>query len=327
MTMRMLNSLMAATALTAAGSLAVTAETWDLPLAYPATNFHSVNAAEFGACVTAATAGSVEVVTHPNGSLFAGNDIMRAVQTGQAPIGERLISAHQNQNPMFGIDSIPFLATSFDDHERLWEAAGPAVAEILAEQNLVYLYSVAWPPQGLYFKREINSVADMNGIRFRAYNAATARLAELTGMRPVQIEAAELSQALATGVAESFISSGATGYDSQVWESLTHFYEVDAWLPRNIVFANKDAWDGLDDATRAAIQDCAAQAKAAGLEKSKEFTGRTLEGLRSNGMIVQRASDELMEGLREVGATMTEEWLQSAGDTGRAVIEAYRGGN
>jgi TRAP-type C4-dicarboxylate transport system substrate-binding protein len=228
---------------------------------------------------------------------------------------------------MFGIDSIPFLATSFEDHERLWEAAGPAVAEILDEQNLVYLYSVAWPPQGLYFKREINSVADMDGIRFRSYNTATARLAELTNMRPVQIEAAELSQALATGVAESFISSGATGYDSQVWESLTHFYEVDAWLPRNIIFANKQAWEALDDGTQAAIQECAATAKASGLEKSRAYTNFTLDGLREGGMIVQRASDELMDGLREIGATMTDEWLESAGDTGRAVIEAYRSGN
>jgi TRAP-type C4-dicarboxylate transport system substrate-binding protein len=325
--MRTIHTLMAATALTAVTAAAVQAETWDMPMAYPATNFHTQNAAEFGACVTEATGGAIEIVTHPNGSLFAGNDIKRAVQTGQAPIGERLISAHQNEDPLFGLDSIPFLATSFEEHERLWAAAAPAVAELLDSQNLVYLYSVAWPPQGLYFKREVNSVADMEGIRFRSYNNATARLAELTGMRPVQIEAAELSQALATGVAESFISSGATGFDSQVWESLTHFYEVDAWLPRNIVFANKQAWEALDEATQTAIRDCAATAKAAGLEKSMDFTGRTLQGLRDNGMIVQRASDELMEGLREIGATMTEEWLATAGDTGRAVIEAYRSGN
>ncbi len=325
--MRTIHTLMAATALTTVTAAALQAETWDMPLAYPATNFHSENAADFGACVTEATAGSIEVVTHPNGSLFAGNDIKRAVQTGQAPIGERLISAHQNENPMFGIDSIPFLATSFEDHERLWEVAGPAVAEILDAQNLVYLYSVAWPPQGLYFKREINSVADMDGIRFRSYNTATARLAELTKMSPVQIEAAELSQALATGVAESFISSGATGYDSQVWESLTHFYEVDAWLPRNIIFANKQAWEALDGDSQAAIQDCAATAKAAGLERSIAYTNFTLDGLRTGGMIVQRASDELMDGLREIGATMTDEWLVSAGETGQAVIEAYRSGN
>ncbi|MFN3938487.1 MAG: TRAP transporter substrate-binding protein [Gemmobacter sp.] len=316
--------LLAATALTAAGASAALAEKWDMPLAYPATNFHSVTAEGFGKCVADKTAGKIEIVTHPSGSLFAGNDIKRAVQTGQAPIGERLLSAHQNENPLFGIDNIPFLATSFEDHEKLWEVAGPEIAKLLDEQNLVYLYSVPWPPQGLYFKKEVNSVADMRGVKFRSYNTATARMAELTGMLPVQIEAAELSQALATGVAESFISSGATGYDSKVWEHLTHFYAVDAWLPRNTIFVNKDAWNKLDADTQTAMRDCAAAAKAEGLQRAKDYTEFTLNGLREGGMVVQRAGDQLVKDLQAIGETMTAEWLERAGDTGRAIVEAYR---
>ncbi|MCU9838731.1 MULTISPECIES: TRAP transporter substrate-binding protein [Ruegeria] len=319
--------LLAATALTAASALSASAETWDMPLAYAATNFHSENAAEFATCVKDKTGGAMEIVTHPSGSLFAGNDIKRAIQTGQAPIGERLISAHQNENPMFGIDSIPFLATSFGAHEQLWDVAGPKVAEILAQQNLVYLYSVPWPPQGLYFKKPVESVADMKGIKFRSYSTATARMAELTGMLPVQVEAAELSQALATGVAESFISSGATGYDRKVWEHLTHFYEVDAWLPRNIVFANKDAWDGLSVETQSAMRDCAATAKANGLQRSKDYTQFTLDGLKAGGMTVGPAGANLVAELKAIGETMTAEWLESAGDEGRAVVDAYKAKN
>ena len=267
-----ISGVLAAGAICAAAIGPAMAEQWDMPLAYPASNFHSQNAAKFATCVSDATQGALEIVTHPAGSLFAGNDIKRAVQTGQAPVGERLISAHENENPLFGIDSIPFLATSFDDSERLWKYAQPAIVQTLADQNLVYLYSVPWPPQGMYFNKEVGSVADMKGIKFRSYSAATARLAELTGMLPVQIEAAELSQALATGVAESFISSGATGYDSKVWEQLDHFYEVNAWLPRNIVFANKDAWDGLDAAERDALSGCAATAATEGLAMAKDYT-------------------------------------------------------
>ena len=322
--MTRLTSIAAALAVTGLTATAALAEKWDMPLAYPATNFHSVTAANFGKCVAGATNNKIEIVTHPAGSLFAGNDIKRAVQTGQAPIGERLLSAHQNENPLFGIDSIPFLATSFDDHEKLWSVAGPEVGKLLDSQNLVYLYSVPWPPQGLYFKKEINSVADMRGIKFRSYNTATARLATLTGMLPVQIEAAELSQALATGVAESFISSGATGYDSKVWEQLTHFYAVDAWLPRNAIFVNKDAWNKLDAATQAAMKDCSSKAKAEGLKRAKDYTDFTLEGLKKGGMKVQRAGDQLVADLKKVGETMTEEWLKAAGERGQAVVKAYQ---
>ena len=137
------------------------------------------------------TGGELEIVVHGGGSLFKGNEIKRAVQTGQAPIGERLLSAHQNENPLFGFDSVPFLASSFEASDRLWRAARDRLEEVLLEQNLILLYAVPWPPQGLYFNREISGVGDMAGTKFRTYNAATAMMAELAGMVPVQIEAAE----------------------------------------------------------------------------------------------------------------------------------------
>lgn len=322
---RTLNRTLAAAAavfaFTAAPALA---DKWDMPMAYSGSNFHSVTGAEFAKCVTTGTGGDIEIVTHPSGSLFKGADIKRAVQTGQAPIGERLLSGHQNENPIFGLDSIPFLASSFDEAAKLWKAAKPAMTEILADQNLHLLYSVPWPPQGLYFKREINSVADMKGIKFRSYNNATARLAELTGMLPVTIEAAEISQAFATGVAESMVSSGATGYDRKVWESLTHFYEVDSWLPRNYIMVNGDIWKKTSQANKNVINGCAQIAEYAGLWRSKEYTGFTLNGLRAGGMTVQPAGDMLKGELQDIGATMTTEWLSAAGSKGKAIVDDFR---
>ena len=312
-------------AATAALSAApVMAEKWDMPLAYSATNFHSATAAEFASCVTTGTGGEIEIVTHPSGSLFKGGDIKRAIQTGQAPIGERLLSGHQNENPIFGVDSIPFLATSFDDAAKLWKAAKPTLTQVLADQNLTLLYSVPWPPQGLYFKKEVNSVADMAGIKFRSYNTATARLAELTGMLPVSVEAAEISQAFATGVAEAMVSSGSTGYDRKVWESLTHFYEVDAWLPRNYIMVNSDVWAGTSDANKNVITACANFAEYAGTWRSKEYTGFTLQGLRDGGMTVGPAGDALVGELKEIGATMTAEWLEAAGAEGASIVDAFK---
>ncbi len=304
-------------------ALPAMAEKWDMPMGYSATNFHSVTGAEFAQCVTIGTGGELEIVTHPGGSLFKGSEIKRAVQTGQVDIGERLLSAHQNEDPLFGIDSVPFIATSFEASTDLWEAAKPAMNDMMKRQNLHLLYSVPWPPQGLYFKKEVNTVADMQGVKFRSYNSATARIAELAGMDPVQIEAAEISQAFATGVAESMISSGSTGYDRKVWESLTHFYEVDAWLPRNYVFINSQSWDRLDESTRNILDGCASLAAYAGYWRAVHYTQFTLGELARNGMLVQRAGDELTSELKGFGEIMTQEWLEAAGETGRNVIDAY----
>ena len=319
-----LTSAVIAAGMTIGLAQATKAEVWDMPLAYSGSNFHSVTAAEFGRCVTTGTGGEIEIVTHPSGSLIKGADIKRAVQTGQVPIGERLLSGHQNENAIFGFDSVPFLATSFDDADRLWEAAKPSIEKTLADQNLTLLYAVPWPPQGLYFKREINSVADMEGIKFRSYNNTTTRLAELTGMLPVVIEAAEISQAFATGVVESMVSSGATGYDRKIWESLTHFYEVDSWLPRNYVMVNTDSWNGASEANKNVILGCAELAEYAGTWRSKEYTGFTLAGLRAGGMTVQPAGAKLKGELEDIGETMTNDWLNAAGAEGQAIVDRYK---
>jgi TRAP-type C4-dicarboxylate transport system substrate-binding protein len=300
------------------------AENWDMPMAYADSNYHTDTGKAFARCVGAATGGEITITVHGGGSLFKGNDIKRAVQTGQAPIGERLLSAHQNENALFGFDSNPFLATGYEASDKLWEAARPTIEQILDEQNLVLLYAVPWPPQGIYAKKELQSADDLAGVKFRSYNIATARMAELTGAVPVQIEEAELSQALATGVADSFISSGATGYDRKVWEQLSHWYAVDAWLPRNSVFVNKDAWASLDEATQGVLRDCAAIAEEAGTAKSAELNDWYKEQLTANGMTVQPPGDQLRDDLLAIGDTMTGEWLDAAGEQGKLIIESYK---
>ena len=299
------------------------AEKWDMPMAYSATNFHSQTGVMFADAVRIATGGEVDITVHPGGSLFKGNEIKKAIQTGQAPIGERILSAHQNESQIFGADSIPFLATSYKDSDKLWKHLRPVLEKELDEQGLVLLYGIPWPAQGLYFKKEVNSIADSKGVKFRSYNNATARLAELMGMLPVQVEAAELSQALATGVAESFVSSGSTGYDRKVWEHLTHFYEVNAWLPRNYVFVNKKAWNKLSKENQNIIRGVAMMTEAAGTARSEQLSGWYINQLAANGMKVQVAEGQLRADLESIGKTMSDEWIKDAGSNGKKIVEAY----
>lgn len=318
------NFLPAALFLLPAIAPAIAAETWDMPTAYPALNFQTVNAQEFSKCVATGTNGDINIVLHPNGALFKGNDIKRAVQTGQTQIGERLLSSHENENPIFGTDSIPFLATSYDDSVKLFGAARPQLEKVLDDQGLKLLYSVPWPPQGLYFKKEVNSIADMAGVKVRSYNKATARLAELTGMAPISIEAAEISQAMSAGVIASLITSAVTGQDSKVWEQLNHFYEVKAWMPRNAVILNKGVWDGLSKDKQAIVQDCAAKAESAGLDKSKLANDKALAMLKGSGMKVLPPSATLASELKKIGETMSAEWTAKAGDAGSEIIKNFK---
>lgn len=317
-------STLAAAALAAFASSAM-AEKWDMPMAYAATNYHSEHGVMFADKVKEYTNGGLEITVHPGGSLFGGADIKRAIQTGQAPIGERIMSAHANEEPLLNWDNQPFLATTYADSAKLWDAARDTVNETLSEMNLVALYTCPWPGQGFYFKGEVGSSADVKGMKLRSYNAATATVIESLGGVPVQIEAAELTQALATGVADGFISSGSTGYDRKVWEHLSHYYKVNAWLPRNYVMVNKGVWEGLDADTQAALQKAADETGASCIAKSEELSNWYFEQLAANGMTVTDAGPEFLAELQEIGAKMQADWLSQVGDRGQKILDAYQG--
>jgi len=315
----------AAALLLAGAALAVSAQTkWDLPAGYPAGNPHTQNLNQFAADVAKATGGKLAITVHPGGALFKAPEIKRAVQTGQAQIGEVLMSLLENENPVFGADSVPFVATGFDASYKLWQAQKPIAEKTLAAQGIKLLYAVAWPPQGIYSKKQLNSTADMKGLKWRAYNPATTRIAQLVGAQPLTIQAAELSQALATGVVDSFMSSGATGVDSKVWESLTHFATVDAWLPKNMVIINQKEFDKLDKPTQDAVLAAAREAEARGWKRMSEYTAESLNTLRTNKMTVYEPNAQFKGELSKMGETMLDEWLKRAGPDGQAIITSFR---
>jgi len=318
------NILVTLFALIFSANLANAGEKWDMALAYGAGNFHSANATEFAKNVTEKSGGKLTIVTHPGGSLYKGGEIFRAVRTGQAQIGERFMSALGKEDPLLEVDSQPFLATNYGAAMRLYKASKPEIVKGLDSKGLVFLYAVPWPAQGLYSKKEINSVADLKGLKFRAYNSATIRIAELTGMSPTKIEAAEISQAFSTGAVESMITSPTTGKNKKIWENgVGYFYDIAAWFPKNMVIVNKEAWNKLDEATQKLVMSEAAKAEQKGWDLSKRGNKDDKQALADAGMKVAKVNAELKKHFEEVGATMAKEWAERAGSRGAAVLAAY----
>ena len=315
----------AACATVALAASPVSAQTkWNLPAAYPADNPHTVNLLAFAKDVAAATGDKLQITVHPAASLFKAPEIKRAVQTGQAQVGEVLISLHENEDPMFGLDVVPFVATSYPEALKLWAASKPVIEKKLEAQGLKLLFGVPWGPQGIYAKKDINTLEDMKGLKWRAYNVGTSRIAEIVGAQPVTIQAAELPQALATGVVNAFMTSGSTGYDSKAWETMSHYYDTQAWIPKNLTFVNKAAFEALDKPTQDAILKSAATAETRGWKLAEEKAGWYLDQLKANKMKVLPPSAELKAGLKKVGEQLTADWTKKAGPDGEAVIAAYK---
>jgi TRAP-type transport system periplasmic protein len=309
----------------ACAAINVSAQTkWDLASAYAASNFHTVNLNQFAADVDKATAGKLKITVHANAALFKAPEIKRAVQTGGAQAGEILLVNFQNEWQIFGADGIPFLADSYDEAAKLYKVQKPVMDKKLAEQGMMILFSVPWPPQGIYSKKPLASAADLKGSKWRAYSPATARIAEIVGAQPVTVQAAELSQAMATGVVESYMSSGSTGFDTKTYEHIKNWYDTQAWLPKNAVLVNKKAFDALDKPTQEALLKTAAEAEKRGWESSKKTNTESLENLKKNGMQIHKPSVQLTADMKKVGDTLLQEWLKNAGDEGKALVDAFR---
>jgi TRAP-type C4-dicarboxylate transport system substrate-binding protein len=317
-------SFLPALALASLATSASAQTKWDLPAAYPANNFHTENLVQMAGDVDKATGGKLKITVHANASLFKAPEIKRAVQGGQAQMGEILLANFQNEWQVFGIDGLPFLADSYDAALKLYKAQRPVLEKKLGEQGMMLLYAVPWPPQGIYVKKPINSAADLKGVKWRAYSPATARIAELVGAQPVTVQAAELSQAMATGVIESYMSSGSTGYDTKTYEHIKYWYDTQAWLPKNAVLVNKAAFDALDKATQSALLKAGADAETRGWALSKAKNTEYIELLKKNGMTIVAPSPQLTADMKKVGDTMLKEWLEKAGPEGQAIVDSYK---
>lgn len=304
-------------------TLAAAQTKWDFATAYAAINFHSKNNEQFVKDVAAATGGSLQITPHFGASLFKMPEIKRAVQTGNAQMGEFFLVSFQNEAQMFGLDGLPFLVKDYDEAFKLYQAQKPYLEKVLQAQGQKLLYSVAWPPQNIYSNKPINSVADLKGLKWRVYSPTTARIGELVGAQPVTIQEAELSQALATGVIEGLITSSATGADNKLYENLKYFYQVQAWIPKNAVTVNAKAFNALGKAEQDAVLKAAGEAEQRGWKSSQEVNTRSIQVLRDGGMQIEQPSADLMAGLAKVGDVVVKEWIEKAGADGKAVLDAF----
>jgi TRAP-type transport system periplasmic protein len=296
---------------------------WDMPTPYPDTNFHTKNVKLFTDDIAKASGGKLQIAMHTANSLIKHPEIKRAVQTGQVPIAELLISVLSNEAAVFAFESNPFLANSYEKQRRLWAAAKPVIEKRLDGQGIMVLYSVAWPPSAIHTKKDLNALADLKGVKLRSFSAITSRFAELTGATPVLVAAPEVPQAFRTGMIDAQINSSAGGVDTQTWDTTTHFYNLQLIMPQNIVIVNKAAFAKLDPAAQKSIRDAAAAAEARGWKMSEDENTSNIKTLASKGVKIIEPSPKLVAEFQEVGKKMLAEWIAKAGPEAQEILKAY----
>ncbi|ANQ24723.1 C4-dicarboxylate ABC transporter substrate-binding protein [Vibrio natriegens] len=310
-------------ALVATGS-SYAATRWDMATPYPDATYHTQNIVQFANEVKSATDGELEIVVHSGSSLIKHPEIARAVRTQQVPIGEVFIGILGNSDPIYKLDNIPFLATNFEQAKALYAASKSTIEKKLDKEGMMLLYSVPWPPQGIYGKKQISSVDDIKGAKMRAYSPTQSRLAVLLDATPTTVENVEIPQAFSTGIVDMMITSPSTGVNSQSWDYLSNYTDVQAWIPKNMVIVNKRAFKRLPKEVQSELLTVAKTAEERGWKMAETETVEKTKELAEKGINVAQPTPELMEALKKVGETMTQEWIEETGETGKAVLKAYQ---
>ncbi|PMN90774.1 TRAP transporter substrate-binding protein [Enterovibrio norvegicus] len=323
--MKLLKTLLPAmvvsfSALTASSAIAAQ---WHMPTPYGDANLPTKIAYDFAEQIKESTGGEVDITVHSGASLMKHPEIPRAVRTGQVQLGEVFIGIMGNTHPIFKHDNIPFLATDYNQAQKLWEAAKPEIEKQLSKEGMILLYTVPWPAQSLYTKKPVNALADIKGTKMRAYSPSTSRLADLMNTTPTTVQVPDIPQAFSTGIIDAMITSPSTGANGQAWDYLSHYNEIKAWIPKNFVVVNKRAFKRLDKDDQKAILDAAAKAETRGWNEVTAQEAKDTKTLADNGIVVSQPSEQLLGELQAIGQTMTNEWEQENPAALTPVLSAY----
>jgi len=314
--------------LVALGSISVTggamAAQCNLATPYGDASFHTQNTQQFAEDVAQATDGDLDINVHSGGSLIAHSEIKPSVRRGTVQAGEIFLSTLSNESPIYEVDTLPGLASSYADAYDLWQASKPIITQMFAKEGLMPLYAVPWPAQGIYTDFKLTDASQFKGLRVRAPNINTQRFIENLGGLPTETEEADIPTAFSTGRVDAMITSVSTGESMAAWDYVSNYTDAQLWLPKNIVFVNKRAFDRLDDKTQQAVLEAAKEAERRGWQASREDSAASAKALKEHGIEISKPNEQLAADLKAAGKSLFENWQERAGERAQKLIDRYR---
>ncbi len=268
--------------------------------------------------------GRIAIDFYPAQSLFNHSEAMQATRTGQVDMAELQLTQFANQEELYNVEALPYLANSTEEAMTLWEIAKPYVAERMKRDRIMLLFTVPWPPQAFYANRELKTVSDMNGLKFRVYNPIGARMAELLGAEPVLVGGGEVPQAFSTGMIDSMITSSAFGASASAWDYVKVYNDVQAWHGYDQVVMNIRSFEGLPEDLQKVVLDTAQAAAERGFTMSKEANVSQMKVLEDNGMTVIDGNPEFVSAAAEATKVIVDDWVATVGENGAAIVSEFK---
>lgn len=317
-------ALCGASLLAAAPRAFAAAKPWRLASAWPDDNYQTLTTRFFAEDFGDQMKGKQTIEVYSNGSLFAREQIANAVAAGQVELGEFQLVWLGDQLPVAEAASVPFLAVGYSEARALWLASRQTFITVLGRLNLFPVYGVPWPPVGLLSRYPLDDAMDLAGRRFLTTSGQIERFAEAVGAKALRQDPAQAMATFRQGDFDAAFVQSIEGIGEGGLMPPLYYYDVQAWLPMNVVLMNKALYEAQSTSTQEILIDAADRAQYSGWAASQQEFANRLAMLRARGVTVQQPSANLAKSLRDVGLELAKQWLARAGVDGQDLLRAYR---
>ena len=306
-------ALVGATTLALAVVPAFAQTKWDLSTVWPDSNYHTQNAKRFAREVKAASGGAIDITVKDGGQLgFKGPEQLRAVRDGLVPMADILIFQQIGDEPMAGIDSLPFLVNSFDELKIFYKYVRPEYEKMAQKHNQRVLYLAPWPTVYLFLKVKASTLEGLRNIKIRIPDKNAADMLAAVGMAPVLIPWGETIPALASGTVAGVSTSAVSAVDGKFWELLKpgYIYPTNHFWTSDMVTVNLDAWKRLKPNHQKAVLDTARKLEPEFWASSLKADDDSLKRLKEGGMEVVSVPPAMLKEFRDRSAPLLSAFIK-----------------
>jgi TRAP-type mannitol/chloroaromatic compound transport system substrate-binding protein len=286
---------------------------WRLTSSFPKSLDTIYGASEiFAETLSKITGGKFKVRVFAAGEIVPGLQVLDAVQNGTVEAGHTASYYYFGKDPSFAFDcAVPFGLTS--RQQTAWMMYGNGMKlmrELFAEYNVVnFMGGNTGVQMGGWFRKEINTVKDLEGLKFRVGGFAGRVLSKL-GVIPQQIPGGEIYPALEKGTIDAAEWVGPYDDEKLGFGKVAKNYYTPGWWeggPQLSFYVNKEQWEKLPPQYQAAWEAASHVAHTDMQAKYDARNPQALANLLSGDVKLRPFSDEILEACFKATAETYEE--------------------
>jgi TRAP-type C4-dicarboxylate transport system substrate-binding protein len=228
-----------------------------------------------------------------------------------------------NTVPIAGLSSLPFLARSIDDMNKIMEIVRPLAERDYGKKGVTVLGHYIYPPQVFWFRTNVSTLDGIKGRKIRTSSAEQAAVVRSFGGTPVQLGSADVPAALERGVVDGVLTASAGGV--LAWkELLKSSYTLGVNYPVSYILANTDRFKKLSPGLQAKMRDMANRSMTEQTAELQREDAELRKKFAAEGITITPAKQDELAKAEQLAREVWQDWAKTRGPEGAQTLDKVR---